>query len=31
VIDESDEQHEKHIDPRTSTLLGIKIDSNDGL
>jgi hypothetical protein len=30
VIDESDSQHEKHFDPRISTLFGIKIDlSND--
>jgi hypothetical protein len=26
VIDESDLQFEKHSEPRTSTLLGIKID-----
>jgi hypothetical protein len=26
AIDESDAQGEKHIDPRISTLLGIKID-----
>jgi hypothetical protein len=29
VIDESDLQFEKHLDPRISTLLGIKIDSRD--
>jgi hypothetical protein len=29
VIDESDLQHEKQNDPRISTFLGIKIDSND--
>jgi hypothetical protein len=29
VIDESNSQHEKHFDPRISTLLGIKIDSSD--
>jgi hypothetical protein len=29
MIDESDSQHEKHFDPRTSTFLGIKIDSSD--
>jgi hypothetical protein len=26
VIDESELQHEKHLDPRISTFLGIKID-----
>jgi hypothetical protein len=29
VIDESEEQYEKHFDPRMSTFLGIKIDSSD--
>jgi hypothetical protein len=29
VIDESEEQDEKHADPRISTLLGIKIDSSE--
>jgi hypothetical protein len=29
VIDESDLHHEKHSDPRISTVLGIKIDSSD--
>jgi hypothetical protein len=29
VIDESDSQYEKHLDPRISTLRGIKIDSSD--
>jgi hypothetical protein len=29
VIDESDVHLEKHLDPRISTLLGIKIDSSD--
>jgi hypothetical protein len=29
VIDERDLQHEKHFDPRISTLFGIKIDSSD--
>jgi hypothetical protein len=28
-IDESDVQHEKHAEPRISTLLGITIDSRD--
>jgi hypothetical protein len=28
-IDESDRQLEKHFDPRSSTLFGIKIDSSD--
>jgi hypothetical protein len=31
VIDESDLQFEKQLDPRISTFLGIKIDSNDDL
>jgi hypothetical protein len=26
MIDESDRQNEKHLDPRISTVLGIKID-----
>jgi hypothetical protein len=29
MIDESDSQDERHLDPRISTLLGIKIDSSD--
>jgi hypothetical protein len=29
VIDESDLQHEKHLNPRISTFLGIKIDWSD--
>jgi hypothetical protein len=29
VIDESDLQFEKHLDPRISTFLGIKIDWSD--
>jgi hypothetical protein len=29
VINKSDLHHEKHFDPRISTLFGIKIDSSD--
>jgi hypothetical protein len=29
MTDKSDLQHEKHPDPRISTLFGIKIDSSD--
>jgi hypothetical protein len=29
VIDESDPQYEKQIDPRISTFFGIKIDRSD--